>query len=264
MKIYLKVGEEKKMSKILVIAESGFGKTTSLMNIEKYGIMGINPSVSYLITATSKDLPGVGSRVKYPIARNITLQSTIESLSGTRRVISNDAAIIAKVITLLGTISKIENIILDDTNYIMQDYYMAKALSSGWDTPKKIGFDMGLIFRAVESLPPEKNFVMLAHGEEYDKVDGRKGYRMKTTGKMVQEYITPEGKFDVVLIGRSYFDDKTKTAVKQFVTNDDGFYTTAKSHEIFEDLYIPNDMGYVLEKVNKYYNGEITSQNDGN
>jgi len=98
---------------------------------------------------------------------------------------------------------------------------------------------------------------MLAHGEEYDKVDGRKGYRMKTTGKMVQEYITPEGKFDVVLLGKSNYDDSAKKALKQFVTNDDGVFSTAKSHEIFDSLYIPNDMGYVVKQVNKYYDGDI-------
>lgn len=135
----------------------------------------------------------------------------------------------------------------------MQDYYMEKALASGWDTPKKIGYDFGKIFQAIEHLPIDKNFIMFAHGEEYDKADGRKGYRLKTTGKMVQEYITPEGKFDVVLIGKSGFDESTKTVKKEFVTNDDGVYSTAKSHRIFDSLYIKNDMGYVIKKVNEYY-----------
>lgn len=41
------------------------------------------------------------------------------------------------------------------------------------------------------------------------------------------------------------------------MVNDDGTYTSAKSHGIFGDtLYIKNDLGYVVKKVNAYYNEE--------
>lgn len=241
------------MSKILGIAESGFGKTTSLMKDVDYGIEGLDPAVSYIISATSKDLPGKGSKKLYPVVPNFTEQTTALQLSNYRRIVTNNAALVAHAIKLLGT-TPIMNIVFDDSNYIMQDYYMEKALSSGWDTPKKIGFDMGRIFQAMERLPLNKNFIMLAHGEEYDKADSRKGYRMKTTGKMVQEYITPEGKFDVVLIGKSSYDEANHKVKKEFVTNDDGVYSSAKSHKIFDSLYIPNDMGLVVRKCNQYYN----------
>jgi hypothetical protein len=248
------------MPKILGLAESGFGKTTSLMlheqnEKEPFYIEGLNPKDTYIISVTSKDLPGKGSRKKYPVAPNFSLAYTKEHLPNFRRIITNSATLIAHAIKIIGE-TPIKNIVLDDTNYIMQDYYMEKALSSGWDAPKKVGSDMGKIFRAMEALPRDKNFIMLAHGEEYDKADGRKGYRMKTTGKMVQEYITPEGKFDVVLIGKSSFDETAKKAKKEFVTNDDGVFTSAKSHGIFDSLYIPNDMGLIVKKVNEYYDGE--------
>ena len=244
------------MAKILVLAESGFGKSTSLVKDEELGIEGLPPESTYILSVTSKPLPGRGSRKLYPVVPNFTLQSTAVDLKDYRRIISNSPALIAHAITLLGSVTSIQNIVLDDTNYLMQDYYMQKALSTGWDAPKKIGYDMGKVFEAMEKIPESKTFIMLAHGEEYDKVDGRKGYRMKTTGKMVQEYVTPEGKFDVVLIGRSSFDEGEKKAKKEFVTNDDGVYTSAKSHRIFDTLYISNDMGYVVKKVNEYYNGE--------
>ena len=98
-----------------------------------------------------------------------------------------------------------------------------------------------------------KNFIMLAHGEEYDKADGRKGYRMKTTGKMVQEYITPEGKFDVTLVGRTKVDAK-KNVIREFITNEDEYTSSPKSpYGMFPELYIPNDLGAVVEAVEKYY-----------
>ena len=243
------------MPNILVIAESGFGKTTSLIENKQYGIKGLNPDETYVISATKKDLPGRGSRHLFPILPPEITHTGISAghLAPYRRIITNNAMIVAHMIRLLATVQKIKNVVLDDANYIMQDYYMAKALSTGWDAPKRIGYDMGQIFEAFNNLRIEQNFIMLAHGEEYDKADNKKGYRVKTTGKMVQEYITPEGKFDVVLIGRSNYDDTSRKVSKEFVTNDDGTYTSAKSHGIFDSLYIPNDMGLVIEKVTEYF-----------
>lgn len=75
---------------------------------------------------------------------------------------------------------------------------------------------------------------------------------------MVQEYVTPEGKFDVLLFGRSFFDESSadKKVVKQFVTKDDGIFTSAKDQGIFKETYIPNDLSYVISEVDKYYNGD--------
>lgn len=70
------------------------------------------------------------------------------------------------------------------------------------------------------------------------------------------EYVTPEGKFDVTLVGRSRYDNAAKKVVKEFITNEDEFTSSPKSpYGMFEDLCIPNDLGLVVEKVDKYYNG---------
>ena len=76
---------------------------------------------------------------------------------------------IPKIITNAGMRTDIRNIVLDDSNYIMQDYYMSKAMTSGYDVFKKIGAIMGSIFAAMENLDPSKNFFMMAHFEEYKK-----------------------------------------------------------------------------------------------
>lgn len=69
------------------------------------------------------------------------------------------------------------------------------------------------------------------------------------------EYVTPEGKFDVTLVGRSRFDTGAKRVVKEFITNEDEFTSSPKSpYGMFEDLYIPNDLGLVVSRVNEYYN----------
>jgi hypothetical protein len=235
------------MAKILVLAKSGFGKSTSIGEIPELGIKGLNPSTTYLISAVNKPLPFRGANKKF-------VMTTYENPTGGNRVVTNDAEQVANLITMVGhPDSPFETIVLDDMNYISQDYYMKNALKGGWDTPKKIGYGMGLIFDAINSVPENKTIICLAHFEEYkDKNGDSISYRYKSTGNMVDQYITPEGKFEIVLYGKATYDNKEKKSIREFVTNDDGVYP-AKSPVGMLDLYVPNDLGYIVDAVKAYY-----------
>lgn len=112
---------------------------------------------------------------------------------------------------------------------------------------------MGKIFDAIEKYgDTDKNIIVLAHGEEMPQPDGRIYLKMKTTGKMVDEYVTPEGKFDITLVGRTKLE--SKKIVKEFITNEDEYTASPKSpYGMFESLYIPNDLGLVIDAVKNYY-----------
>ena len=115
---------------------------------------------------------------------------------------------------------------------------------------------MGLVFDAINSVPETKNVICLAHYEEYkDKNGDSISYRYKSIGNMVDQYICPEGKFEIVLYGRARYDEKEKKSIREFVTNDDGVYPSKSPVGMFE-LYIPNDLGFVVDKIDKYYNGD--------
>ena len=235
------------MAKLLILAKSGFGKSTSIGEIPELGIKGLNPKTTYLISCVNKPLPFRGANKKYVI-------TTTDKLAQGNRLITNDAEEVAKVIKLLAN-SPFNNIILDDMNYMSQDYYMKNALKGGWDTPKKIGYNMGLVFDAINDIPEDKNIICMAHYEEYkDKNGDSISYKYESTGNMVDSYICSEGKFEIVLYGKSSFDEKEKKSIREFVTNDDGIYP-AKSPIGMFDLYIPNDLGFVVEKITEYYNG---------
>lgn len=233
--------------KALILAKSGFGKSTSIGEIPELGIKGLDPKTTYLISCVNKPLPFRGANSKFKI-------TTPDKLTEGNRIITTDAEVVAKVITMLAhPNSPYENIVLDDMNYISQDYYMKNALKGGWDTPKKIGYNMGIIFDAINMVPENKNVFCLAHYEEYkDKNGDSISYRYKSTGNMVDAYITPEGKFEVVLYGKASFDEKEKKSIREFVTNDDGVYP-AKSPVGMFPLCIPNDLGAVAEAAKEYY-----------
>lgn len=237
------------MSRILVLAKSGFGKTFSMGQVPELNHIGLDPKETYVISVTSKPLTFPKSRELYKVAQK-------GKVATGNRYISNNPEEIATLLEQLLQ-SPYKNIVVDDFNYLMQDYYMDNALKGGWDTPKKIGYFMGKIFSAIEKYgDSDKNIIILAHGEEVPQQDGRIYLKMKTTGKMVDEYVTPEGKFDVTLVGRSRFDAGQKKIVKEFITNEDEFTSSPKSpYGMFPELYIPNDLGLVVAKVNEYYNG---------
>lgn len=72
---------------------------------------------------------------------------------------------------------------------------------------------------------------------------------------MTDEYLTPSGKFEIVLFGHSFFDEESKKVVKQFQTNEDAMFKGVKSPiGMFENLYIKNDLGAVKSAIDNYYN----------
>lgn len=242
------------MCKILVLAKSGFGKTTSYCGREKLGIKGLNPKETYVIQCIGRGVPNKEFK--------LTASNEIKDLNtGNRVQVDNIQGIerfkrVADIITILAK-SPYKNIIVDDFNYLSQDFYMANAMKGGWDTPKQIGYGMGLIFNAMKQVPETKNIICCAHYEEFkDKNGDSISYKFKTTGKMVDDYITPEGNFDIILFGKQSFNAETKQPVKVFVKEFDGEYPAKDSLGVLDELpnEIPNDLSIVVDAIDKHYN----------
>ena len=241
------------MAKILVLAKSGFGKTTSYCGRAKLNIKGLNPKETYVIQC-------IGRAVPNPEYKLTTSNEIKDITTGNRIQVDSITGIdrfkrVAEIISVLKN-SPYKNIIIDDFNYLAQDFYMANAMKGGWDTPKQIGYGMGLIFDAFKGFPENKNIICCAHYEEYkDKNGDSISYKFKTTGKMVDDYITPEGKFDIILFGKVGYDAENKKPVKSFVKEFDGEYPAKDSLGALDDLSdeIPNDLSIVVDKLKEIY-----------
>jgi len=245
------------MAKILILGESGSGKTTSIGNIPELNIQGLNPQETFIIACTNKELPFRGWKTLYTPAK-IDVNNNVPKLSDVGNYYQTNVA--ANVASLIKMISSdrndIKNIITDDLNYVLQDYYMANAKKGGYDVYKNIGLQLAAIFDAINF--SNKNIIVLAHHEEFkSKNNDTISYRMKTVGNMVNNYITPAGKFSIVLFADQIYDENTKTTKKVFVTNYDGNYPAKSPVGMFKELYIPNDLGYVLKAIEEYENTPI-------
>lgn len=241
------------MAKILVLAKSGFGKTTSYCGREKLGIQGLDPKETYVIQCIGRAIPNR----EYTLAKSAEIKDLATGNRVQVDVVTGQERFkrVADIINALKA-SPYKNIIIDDFNYLGQDYYMANAMKGGWDTPKQIGYGMGLIFDAFRGFPEDKNIICLAHYEEYrDKNGDSLSYRFKSIGNMVDGYITPEGKFDIILFGKASFDAEKKVAIKEFVKEFDGEFPAKDSIGALDELpdTIPNDLSIVVEELRKIY-----------
>lgn len=248
------------MSKIMILGSQGSGKSTSIGNIPELNIKGLDPKETFIIACTNKGLPFKGWIKSYPRVKVKVKVGTsiITEISPTGNYYqTTDAMNVARLISLVNVTRKeIKNIVIDDSNYLMQDYYMANALKGGYDVFKKIGLFMGSVFNAIENVDIEKNVIMMAHYEEFkSKNSDTLSFRYKTVGKMVQDYITPEGKFEIVLFATQEYDDQAKTVSKFFVTNYDGDFPSKSPVGMFDATHIPNDLGFVVKRIHEYNTG---------
>lgn len=70
---------------------------------------------------------------------------------------------------------------------------------------------------------------------------------------MLDEKVTLEGLFTVVLFTDVSKDQKSGTLDYRFITQNDGSTTSKSPRGMFEDLFIPNDLNYVITKIEEYY-----------
>src|SRR6056300_1456915 len=106
------------MSKILILAESGFGKTSSIGPITKQQfeaagiqdaeIKGLNPKETFIISATNKGLPIPNWKNIYPVGN---------PGQGNFFVTNNGNEIAQAIIHVNANRQEIKNIVFDDSNY---------------------------------------------------------------------------------------------------------------------------------------------------
>ena len=92
--------------------------------------------------------------------------------------------------------------------------------------------------------------VYINHPDESTDAMGDRKVRAKTIGKMVDSVVTLEGLFTTVLFTKV---KKGKEGMEySFITQSDGMTTAKSPRGMFETLEIPNDLKFVINKINEY------------
>lgn len=223
---------------VLIMGESGTGKSTSLRNL--------NPEETFIINVLNKPLPFRGFKKNY----KKLIHNVIEDTSTGNYYTSDNAK---KIVNLIQHINfkrpEIKNIIIDDWQYLMGNEFMRRATEKGYDKFSEIGQNGWIVIDELQRCRDDMEGFVLAHTE----LDNQGHLKCKTIGKMLDQNITIEGMFTTILHTCVYDGRYT------FLTQNDGTHIAKSPMEMFEDKYIDNDLAYVKSKTNEYFNKDIAA-----
>lgn len=201
---------------VLLLGESGSGKSTSLRNFK--------PDEYLLLNVAGKPLPFRG-KPKYAINKPGYLTLT--------KAISSSPAKVA---------------VIDDSQYLMAFEFFDHAKETGYQKFTNLALNFKNLIDDVIKFAPEDEIVYFLHHVETTN-EGK--VKAKTIGKMLDEKLTIEGLFSIVLMC------KTDGQRHYFETQSDG-QTTAKSPMGMFEREIDNDLKFVDQTIREYW--EITEK----
>lgn len=217
------------------MGDTGCGKSTS--------IKGLNPKETVIINVLGKRLPFKGSAALYNEEQKNLFK------------ISNYADVLSLLDAINGN-SAVKNVIMDDAIYIMRTEFFDRSKEKGYDKYNELADHFRRIIAKCGSLRDDLNIFMLLHIEPVESDGSLIGFKSASVGKLLDKQYNPLESVAVTLFAQPKYDDK---GVPQF-----GFYTHKKKvngvelpcktpEGMFEDDFIPNDLGIVIKAMNEYY-----------
>ena len=217
---------------ILIIGESGSGKSSSIRNL--------NPEETFLFNVLDKPLPFRGYKKNY-------LKNPTEERKANYFSTDNYDVITRSLRKINEERLEIRNIIIDDFQYIMANEFMKRATERGFDKFTEIGQHAWSIVNTLISLRENIDCYVLSHSD----MDSSGRFKPKTIGKMLDDKITLEGMFTIVLHAL-IIDGKYK-----FLTQNDGIHVAKSPMDMFKNKLIDNDLCYIKEHMSLYFNEDI-------
>lgn len=206
---------------IMVLGESGTGKSTSLRNMD--------PAKTLLIQSIRKPLP----------FRSQDWKPIIPGTQAGNIFVTDQFDRIMNIMTK----TQREIIVIDDFQYILANEFMRRAQEKGFEKFTEIGRHAWEILSLAGQLADNKRVYILSHTEN----DQYGNTKCKTIGKMLDEKITIEGMFTIVL--RTLVND----GLYRFSTQNNGSDTVKSPMGMFQDALIDNDLESVDNAICEYY-----------
>ena len=222
---------------VLIIADSGTGKSTSMKNL--------NPKETFIINIANKPLPFKGWKSKYtPISK--------DNPKGNMTTASSAAGIIKAIQHVNDKMPHVTNLVIDDWQYMSSFEYFDRASEKGYDKFTQIAANLAQVAKMPKDLRDDLYVFFMTHSEESTDVNGHRKVKAKTIGKMIDNTLTLEGLFSIVLFGRV---KKTEDSLEYgFDTVNNGENTCKSPMGMFEESFIDNDLQLVKDCIIKYEN----------
>lgn len=197
---------------VLILGESGSGKSASLRNF--------SPDEVVIYNVAGKPLPFRNGK-KMMLADNPTYAQIFGSLAK----------------------NKVKRYVIDDSQYLLCFELFDRSGENGYTKFTEMAKHFyDLIQTVIRKLPSDTIVYFLHHTEQVgDK------YKAKTIGRMLDEKLTVEGLFSIVLMAKN-IDGK-----HFFLTQSDGSDTVKTPMEMFPEAEIDNDLKLVDKTIREYY-----------
>lgn len=206
---------------VFVIGRSGSGKTYSIKNF-KADEVGV-------ISVEKGRLPFKTDIKTVKIPKDFTVNTNAQL----------NAAKYAWIEMIISK-SKAKSIIIDDSQYLLVNELFDRSKEKGYDKFTDIAVNFRNLVHFVNDMPDDDKIVYFLHHSETD-TDGRE--KAKTIGRMLDEKLTLEGCFDIVLFCQDH----------KFYTQSAGMSTAKTPEGLFDDEEIPNDLKMVDNAIRDYY-----------
>lgn len=221
---------------ILVLGESGSGKSTSIETLD--------PKSTFIINIKGKDMPFKGW------SKNYTTFSK-DNPNGNYLGVWDATSIIKVMNHISEKMPHIKTIIIDDFQYMSATDLMNRSNEKGFEKFSIIGKNIFDVIDQFNKLRNDLYVVYTNHLDEFIDSTGDRRLKAKTVGKLVDNVITLEGMFTMVLYAKT---KKGKDGMEYvFSTQNDGSNTCKTPKGMFDKAEIPNDLGYVISKIEEYY-----------
>lgn len=197
---------------VLLMGESGSGKT--------YSIRNFSPDEVGIFSVEKGRLPFRG---EFKVKKNASYRDIMKAVEN----------------------PSLKRYVIDDSQYLLVNEFFDRAKETGYQKYTDMALNFRNLIHDINRKAPDDVVFYFLHHTEFDSNSGK--VKAKTVGRMIDQYLTLEGCFDIVLLAQT--DGKEH----YFVTQSDG-YTTAKSPaDMFQDVKIPNDLKAVDDAIRAYW-----------
>lgn len=222
---------------VLIMGPPGSGKSTSFENLD--------PKTTFIVNVGSKPLPFQGWKKAYT-------QFNSKERSG-NLVNTSEAKFILQVMDIVNKeLTQIKSLLIEDFQFMSAFEYMNRTEETGYQKFNIIAKNMYLVATKPKDMREDLIVFFINHEDRQGDEDGDYQVKAKTVGKLIDNMISLEGLFRIVLHATT---QKSKEGIRYFFETQTDGHTTAKSPKgMFNESKIPNDLEIVRKAILDYDN----------
>lgn len=230
---------------IAVVGFHSTGKTSGLRNL---------PSAnSFIVSPTKADLPWEGSSKNFKVydpktkEGNMMMTNRLDHLPHIAKEVSEN-------------MKHVNYLVYEDVTHFFNKYTTGQEFrqkgktKESWSRWGDFGAEaFNAFFANINELRDDLYIIFHFHAEQYMD-NGSEKLKIQTPGKLLENEFSIPSYFNYVFFTKvlPYDADNPKKERYYYVTNDDGYHSAKSPMGAFEEMYVPNDMKAVIDRIQEY------------